>query len=60
MEVIIFFILFITPIIWAYKFYEPRLDVVISPNNKVVLLWYNSWDDLYNYKRTYKKLFVIK
>lgn len=40
--------------------YEPRIDVVIQPAGKVVLLWYNLYEDEYPArKRTYKKLFTL-
>lgn len=43
-----------------YKIYEPRIDIVIQPKKKVVLLWYNLYiDNKFTGKRTYKKLFTV-
>ena len=40
--------------------YEPRIDVVVQPKRKVVLLWYNLFVDGYpTGKRTYKKLLTL-
>ena len=37
--------------------YEPRLDLVISGNGFILLLWYNKYDDNNIKKRVYIKLF---
>lgn len=43
-----------------YKIYEPKIDIVIQPKKKVVLLWYNLYiDNKFTGKRAYKKLFTI-
>lgn len=44
-----------------YMTYKPHIDVVVNPKEKIVLLWYNYWEEGYpTCKRTYKKLFTIK
>ena len=43
-----------------YKIYEPKIDIVVQPKRKVVLLWYNLYiDNKFTGKRAYKKLFTI-
>lgn len=43
-----------------YKIYEPKIDIVIQPKKKVVLLWYNLYiDNKFTGKRAYKKLFTV-
>ena len=46
-------------IIIMYNRYLPKIDVVISGNKYIVLLWYNKWYWDGQYKRTYIKLFKI-
>lgn len=50
--IIIFFL-----IIKTLLRYEPRLDLVISGNGFILLLWYNKYDDNNIKKRVYIKLF---
>ena len=48
--------------IWVtmiYNKYSPRIDIVISRNKYIVLLWYNKWYWNREYKRTYIKLFEV-
>lgn len=48
-------------IIIMYNRYLPKIDIVMSRNKYIVLLWYNKWywNEQYKYKRTYIKLFEI-
>lgn len=60
MDVIILILALLIPFFVSYRMYEPRIDVVIQPTKKVVLLWYNLYVDGYpTRKRTYKKLFTL-
>lgn len=60
MDVIILILALLIPFFVSYRMYEPRIDVVIQPTKKVVLLWYNLYVDGYpTGKRTYKKLFTL-
>ena len=48
--------------IWVtmiYNKYSPKIDIVISRNKYIVLLWYNKWYWNREYKRTYIKLFEV-
>lgn len=49
-------ILFI--LLFLYARYEPKIDIVISKNKYIILLWYNNTEDNC-VKRKYLKLFVI-
>nr|DAG91346.1 MAG TPA: hypothetical protein [Crassvirales sp.] len=46
-------------VIIMYNRYLPKIDIVISGNKYIVLLWYNKWYWNEQYKRTYIKLFEI-
>lgn len=60
MDITITILVLLIPFFVSYKMYEPRIDVVIQPTKKVVLLWYNLYVDGYpTGKRTYKKLFTL-
>lgn len=60
MDVVITILVLLIPFFVSYKLYEPRIDVVVQPTKKVVLLWYNLYVDGYpTGKRTYKKLFTL-
>lgn len=60
MDIVICILLLLIPFWVSYKMYEPRIDVVMQPKRKVVLLWYNLFVDGYPIgKRTYKKLLTL-
>lgn len=60
MDIVITILVLLIPFFVSYKMYEPRIDVVIQPTKKVVLLWYNLYVDGYpTGKRTYKRLFTL-
>lgn len=60
---LLFFILIIALIVGAiivFTRYEPKLDLVLSKNTYILLLWYNKYDWTRNYVvRTYIKLFEV-
>ena len=60
MDIVITILVLLIPFYVVYKMYNPRIDVVVQPKQKVVLLWYNLYVNGYpTGKRTYKKLFTI-
>ena len=49
-------------IIWIVKIsykYSPKIDIVLSGNKKVILLWYYKYYRNGDIKRVYTKLFEI-
>lgn len=56
---IIIAIIFIIIIFYIYNKYSPKIDIILSNGNYVVIIWYNSRDNNRNYVRTYKKLLTI-
>lgn len=46
-------------IIVMYNKYSPKIDIVISRNKYIVLLWYNKWYLSGEYERTYIILFEV-
>lgn len=50
---IIIFLLFL------YNKYSPKVDIILSNGNYVVIMWYNSRDNNGNYVRTYKRLLTL-
>lgn len=46
-------------IIVMYDKYFPKIDIAISGNKYIVLLWYNKWYQNGGCKRTYIKLFEV-
>ena len=56
---IIIAIIFIIIIFYIYNKYSPKIDIILSNGNYVVIIWYNSRDNNKNYVRTYKKLLTI-
>lgn len=60
MDIILIIIALLIPFLVSYKMYEPKIDIVVHPTKKEVLLWYNLFvDGCPTGKRTYKKLFTI-
>lgn len=60
MDVILTILVLLIPFYVLYKMYEPRIEIVVQPTKKVVLLWYNLFVNGYpTGERTYKKLFTI-
>ena len=59
-QIVITSLLLLMVLYIPYKIYEPKIDIVIQPKKKVVLLWYNLYiDNKFTGKRTYKKLFTV-
>lgn len=56
---IIIIVIFIIIVFYIYNKYSPKIDVILSNGNYVVIIWYNSRDNNGNYVRTYKKLLTI-
>lgn len=59
-QIVITSLLLLMVLYIPYKIYEPKIDIVIQPKKKVVLLWYNLYiDNKFTGRRAYKKLFTI-
>ena len=56
---IIIVVIFIIIVFYICNKYSPKIDVILSNGNYVVIIWYNSRDNNGNYVRTYKKLLTI-
>ena len=56
---IIIAIIFIIIIFYTYNKYSPKIDIILSNNKYVVIIWYNIKDNNGNYIRTYKKLLTL-
>ena len=58
-SIIFFIVLICILIISLYSRYVPKIDIVLSKNKYIVLLWYNKYYMDGECKRTFKKLFEI-
>ena len=56
---IIIAIIFIIIIFYTYNKYSPKIDIILSNNKYVIIIWYYIKDNNGNYVRTYKKLLII-
>ena len=56
---IIIAIIFIIIIFYTYNKYSPKIDIILSNGNYIIIIWYNTKDNKGNYIRTYKKLLII-
>lgn len=56
---IIIAIIFIIIVFYTYNKYSPKIDIILSNNKYVVIIWYYIKDNNGNYIRTYKKLLTI-
>ena len=56
---IIIAIIFIIVLLYLYNKYLPQIDIILSNNKYVVIIWYYTKDNNGNYVRTYKKLLTI-
>ena len=52
-----FLILLCIFIILMFNKYNPKIDIVVSRNKHIVLLWYNKWTSLNDGERTFVRLF---
>nr|DAI45614.1 MAG TPA: hypothetical protein [Bacteriophage sp.] len=60
MDAILTILILLIPFYALYKMYEPRIEVVVHPTEKVVFLWYNLFVNGYpTGERIFKKLFTI-
>ena len=46
-------------LLYLYNKYYPQIDIILSNNKYVVIIWYYIKDNNGNYVRTYKKLLTI-
>ena len=56
---IIIAIIFIIIVFYTYNKYSPKIDIILSNGNYIIIIWYNIKDNNGNYVRTYKKLLII-
>ena len=56
---IIIAIIFIIIIFYTYNKYSPKIDIILSNGNYIIIIWYYIKDNNGNYVRTYKKLLII-
>lgn len=56
---IIIAIIFIIIVFYIYNKYSPKIDIILSNNKYIVIIWYNSRDNNGNYVRTYKVLLTL-
>ena len=56
---IIIAIIFIIIVFYTYNKYSPKIDIILSNGNYIIIIWYNIKDNNGNYIRTYKKLLII-
>ena len=56
---IIIAIIFIIIVFYTYNKYSPKIDIILSNGNYIIIIWYNTKDNKGNYIRTYKKLLII-
>ena len=56
---IIIAIIFIIIVFYTYNKYSPKIDIILSNNKYVVIIWYYIKDNNGNYVRTYNKLLTL-
>ena len=56
---IIIAIIFIIIVFYTYNKYSTKIDIILSNNKYVIIIWYYIKDNNGNYVRTYKKLLTI-
>ena len=56
---IIIAIIFIIVLLYLYNKYHPQIDIILSNNKYVVIIWYYIKDNNGNYVRNYQKLLTI-
>ena len=56
---IIIAIIFIIIVFYIYNKYSPKIDIILSNNKYVVIIWYYIKDNNGNYVRTYNKLLTL-
>ena len=59
MNIALLIVLFLLGVVFPlWKWYQPKIEVVVLVKNYRVYLWYNKWNGAYK-RRTYKYLFEI-
>ena len=56
---IILYIISIIVLLYLYNKYHPQIDIILSNNMYVIIIWYYTKDNNGNYVRTYKKLLTL-
>ena len=56
---IILCIISIIVLLYLYNKYHPQIDIILSNNMYVIIIWYYTKDNNGNYVRTYKKLLTL-
>lgn len=46
-------------LLYLYNKYRPQIDIILSNNKYVIIIWYYIKDNNGNYVRTYKKLLTV-
>ena len=46
-------------LLYLYNKYNPQIDIILSNNKYVIIIWYYIKDNNGNYVRTYKKLLTL-
>ena len=46
-------------LLYLYNKYHPQIDIILSNNKYVIIIWYYTKDNNGNYVRTYKKLLTL-
>ena len=57
-KIILYIISFIV-LLYLYNKYHPQIDIILSNNMYVIIIWYYTKDNNGNYVRTYKKLLTL-
>ena len=57
-KIILYIISFIV-LLYLYNKYHPQIDIILSNENYIMIIWYYTKDNNKNYVRTYKKLLTI-
>ena len=56
---IILYIISLIILLYLYNKYYPQIDIILSNNKYVIIIWYYIKDNNGNYVRTYKKLLTL-
>ena len=56
---IILCIISLIVLLYLYNKYHPQIDIILSNENYIIIIWYYTKDNNGNYVRTYKKLLTI-
>lgn len=46
-------------LLYLYNKYHPKIDIILSNNKYVIIIWYYTKDNNGNYVRTYKRVLTI-